>query len=273
MPGSFDQDTAVTRGRRPDGSPDDRFEATVAFGYSVPGGAPNGGYLTALAGRALTERLGVPDPLTVTTHYLAPPSAAPVTILTEALKATGRHRTGVARVLQDDVEVLRVTGTCTDLAAAKGPTVMDGGPPDVPAFEDCILIREQDHLPEMFSKTELAVTPASLSWALGDRTNRAVLEGWTGIRDVDRVPTLGVLFLADAFVPPIFNLDQIPFGWMPTVELTVQVRAVPAPGRLRIRVSTRFITDGYLDVDTELWDADDRLVGLARQTALAPRTT
>ncbi len=261
----FDQHTAVTR------AGDDRFTAQVHPGYAVPGGAPNGGYLTALAARALAERLGVPDPLTVTTHYLASPKATEVEILTEAIKATGRHRTGTARVLQDGHEVVRITGTFTDLAAAKGHTHVHATPPDVPPFDDCIDPTGAPLLPEVFGRTQMRLTPASLSWALGEKTGRALLEGWTALEGADHVPTLGLLFLCDAVPPPIFNLHDVPFGWMPTLELTTQVRGIPAPGPLRMRFQSNFVTDGYLEMDAELWDSQDRPVAIARQTALVPR--
>lgn len=265
MDATFDADTAVTR------TGADQYAARIVPGYSVPGGAPNGGYLTALAARALADRLGMPDPLTVTTHYLSPPSQAPVEIVTEAMKDTGRHRTGSARVLQDGREVVRITGTFTELASASGPTVLRGSPPTLPAPSDCLDVGAHEHMPEMFGKAHLRVTPASVAWASGTSTGVGIVEGWTGIRDGEHVSTLAVLFLADAIPPPIFNFVEISFGWMPTLELTVQVRAVPAPGPLAVRFSTRFVTDGYLELDGEMWDQTGRLVGLARQTALAPR--
>lgn len=265
MEATFDQDVAVTR------VGEDRYAAEVVPGYGVPGGAPNGGYLTALAANALLDRLDIPDPLTVTTHYLAPPSEAPVEIHTEAMKLGGRHRSGTARVLQGGVEVVRVTGTFTDLSRATGATVVHGTPPDLPPIDECMPVADAPRLPPMFAKTTLHVTPASIAWAQDKPTGRALLEGWTGIAGSSDVSSLGVLFLADAIPPPVFNMG-VGFGWVPTLELTVQVRAVPAPGPLAVRFETRFLTDGYLELDGEMWDQSGRLVGLARQIALAPRS-
>lgn len=249
----------------------DRFTAEVSPAFAVPGGAPNGGYLTALAANALRQRLDAPDPLTVTTHYLAPPATEPIELVTEVLKEGGRHRTGAVRVLQRGREVLRVTGTFTDLERAEGPTHVDATATP-PHLDDASLIAafESDQLPPVFAQTSLRLTPASVAWAWGEPSGVALLEGRTGIPDLDPVPTLGLLFLADAVPPPIFSVG-IPFGWMPTLELTTQVRARPAPGELTCRFQTRWITRGYLELDGELWDADGQLVALARQTALAPR--
>lgn len=47
------------------------------------------------------------------------------------------------------------------------------------------------------------------------------------------------------------------------------MRAVPAPGPLRIRFRARVIQDGFADEVCEVWDAADRLVAQSTQlTAL-----
>ena len=51
----------------------------------------------------------------------------------------------------------------------------------------------------------------------------------------------------------------------------MHVRARPAPGWLRCRFSTRYISDGFMEEDGELWDSNDRLVALSRQLALLPK--
>ena len=56
-------------------------------------------------------------------------------------------------------------------------------------------------------------------------------------------------------------------GWVPTVELTVHVRALPAPGWLRVVQRRSVIADGWLDETCEIWDSTDRLVAQAVQLA------
>ena len=60
-------------------------------------------------------------------------------------------------------------------------------------------------------------------------------------------------------------------GWAPTVELTVHIRGVPAPGPLRCSFRSRFVHDGLLDEDGEIWDSTGVLVAQSRQLALIPR--
>jgi Thioesterase-like superfamily len=84
------------------------------------------------------------------------------------------------------------------------------------------------------------------------------------------IDALGLLLAADAFPPPIFN-SGLPVAWVPTVELTVHIRGVPAPGPLRCSFRSRFIRDGLLDEDGEIWDSTGVLVCQSRQLALMPR--
>ena len=81
--------------------------------------------------------------------------------------------------------------------------------------------------------------------------------------------SLALLCAVDAFPPTAFNA-RLPVAWTPTVELTAHVRANPAPGWLRCRFSTRFVTAGFLEEDGEVWDSTGRLVGQSRQLALVP---
>ena len=71
-------------------------------------------------------------------------------------------------------------------------------------------------------------------------------------------------------VPPVtFDLGRP--GWAPTLELTVHVRAVPAPGWLRVSHRTRNVAGGMFEEDCEVWDSADRLVAQSRQLAMQPR--
>jgi hypothetical protein len=47
------------------------------------------------------------------------------------------------------------------------------------------------------------------------------------------------------------------------------VRALPAPGWLRIGLTTRNLAGGFLEEDAEVWDSGGRLVAQSRQLARA----
>ena len=99
------------------------------------------------------------------------------------------------------------------------------------------------------------------------RTNgTGAFEGWVAHRDGAAPDVISLLMFADAFPPPVFTVFG-PVGWVPTVELTVQVRRHPAPGPLQTRLSTRHCTNGVVEEDGEYWDSSGELVLISRQTA------
>jgi acyl-CoA thioesterase len=67
--------------------------------------------------------------------------------------------------------------------------------------------------------------------------------------------------------PPVLELGETGSA---TIELTVHLRAHPAPGWLACRVATRFVIGGYHEEDFEIWDSTGALVAQSRQLALLP---
>ncbi|HTH06943.1 MAG TPA: acyl-CoA thioesterase domain-containing protein, partial [Ilumatobacteraceae bacterium] len=115
MQRAFDAATAV----HPLG--DGRYRARIDEGWDI-GGNANGGYLIALAARAIHDSVGRP-PLTVTAHYVARGRSGPCEVSVDVMRAGRRTATAIAR-LRTDVDVLAVVGTFADQVPG-GPTVID----------------------------------------------------------------------------------------------------------------------------------------------------
>src|ERR1700739_151361 len=77
----------------------------------------NGGFLLALATRAVGEVLPFPDPVVVSGFYLRPGSPGPAEVRTEVIRAGRTTAFGQASLCRDGKEVLRGTAAYTDLAA------------------------------------------------------------------------------------------------------------------------------------------------------------
>lgn len=262
---SFDIATRV----EPDA--DSVLRGEVHPGWDIMGNA-NGGYLLALAAQGLRRIADRPDPVSITAHYLAPGPVGSATVHGAVVKS-GKRLTAVAGSLrQGDRDLLQVLGTFGDLGAtADGWTRLDGGPPELPPFESCIPRRPGAGVaPALMDRLDVRIRPGDDAFQRGEKTGSASICGWFAFADGRPADTLSLLFVADAFPPPVFNID-IPAGWVPTVELTVHVRGVPAPGPLACRFATRFIQGGYLEEDGEVWDSAGRLVAMSRQLALVPR--
>lgn len=253
---------------------DGRFTAEAGDEARIPGGLVNGGILLVIAARALAQATGRPHPVTITGHYLAAVRPGPLTIDTEVLRS-GRHAFARALVRNGDgAPVLAATGTFTDLATAEGPTMEVADLPPLPDPGRLVpwppAEGDAASAPNVFKHFRHRVVPDGFGWALGEEPGQAMLEAQAEPVDGHWDP-LHLLVLADVYPPPIFNAG-VPFAWVPTLELTVQLRGLPAEDEpVACRFWTTTVTDGYLEEDGLIRALDGRLLAVSRQLALAPR--
>ena len=125
----FLSDTAVS----PRG--ESQWRAEVHRGWRI-GSVANGGYVLALVGRALSEALNQPDPLSINAFYLAPVALGEVEVAVESLAETRSTHFATADLRQEGQLKLRATAAYTDLDLLKGPDWTNVTPPTVPAFDE-----------------------------------------------------------------------------------------------------------------------------------------
>ncbi|MGB0114130.1 MAG: thioesterase family protein [Ilumatobacteraceae bacterium] len=271
MAGLFADATSVTQivSGTPDGETVTTFTSEVKPGWDI-GGNANGGYLMAIAGRAMSEAVGRP-PVTLTAHYLRPAPAGPCEVEVTTVRAGRRFVTATARLTMEGGEIIRLLGTFGEQTPG-GPSLTEESPPDLPAYADCELPPPPTEGPEpaIFRRLAVRIRPGDEGFRTGQPTGHAEIRGWFAFADAEPIDSIGLLLVADAFPPPIFN-TELPVAWVPTVELTVHVRGTPAPGPLRCAFRSRFIHDGLLDEDGEIWDSTGTLVCQSRQLSLLPR--
>lgn len=268
----FDAATAVHEGEVPVADGGSVF-SEIHDGWDI-GGNANGGYLLALAANGLRRIAGRQDPVTITAHYLAPGRPNDVTITGEVVKAGKRFTTVSGAMQADGRRILQVLGSFGDLGgeAPRGLAIVHGTPPSLPPIEQCVLRATNGMVATpLMDKLDVRLHPDHVKYLTGEpRSGIGEMAGWFAFADGRPVDTLALMLIADAFPPAVFNLD-IPPGWVPTVELTVHVRATPAPGPVRCIFRSRFIHGGMMEEDGEVWDANGTLVALSRQLALLPR--
>jgi Acyl-CoA thioesterase C-terminal domain/Acyl-CoA thioesterase N-terminal domain len=250
-----------------------RYRAEIHDGWDI-GGNANGGYVLAIAGRAMAAATGRP-PLSVTAHYLAPAPPGPCEVLVTTVRPGGRLATCTAALVQDGRTLIQVLGTFGE-PTDTGLRHLEGAPPDLPPYDACtsradIVAAGDPGFPAsgLMDRLAVRVRPGDLGFATGHPSGRAETAGWFAFVREQPIDEVALLFVADAMAPPVFNLGVT--GWVPTVELTVHVRMRPVPGPLRCVFRTRFIEGGTLDEDGEIWDSADQLVAQSRQLALTPR--
>ncbi|MFJ8644844.1 thioesterase family protein [Streptomyces sp. NPDC093546] len=269
----FDRDTAVTL-REPG-----VYDAELSAGWTIIH-AVNGGYLLALLGRALGDALPHPDPFTISAHYLTPSVPGPAVIRTETVRTGRTLSTGQASLFQyaddgSEVERIRVLASYGDLDALPDDVRTTAKPPAIPPREHCFGPSDgpAPQIPGSSAITErldIKLDPATLGWALGAPSGKGEMRGWFGLADGRDPDPLSLLLTVDALPPTSFELGLK--GWTPTVELTTHIRCRPAPGPLRVAITTRNLAGGFLEEDAEVWDSADRLVAQSRQLARAPRS-
>lgn len=238
------------------------WQGSVSSRWSV-GSAPNGGYLLAIAARAVLAAAGRPDPLSITAHYVRPPGPGPLQVAVETVRSGRRYSTLAATLRQGEREAVRVLAAVGDLSAMQGPTRVSAESPALPGPAECIDLAAGDWVPEVARRYELRLVPPADAPPL-DRPYE--VSGWIRLADGSPPSVLALLAFADAFPPAV--LGALDVGWVPTVELTVHVRARPAPGWVLGRFATRFLVDGMLEEDGELWGEDGCLLAESRQLAL-----
>ncbi|MEV0093199.1 thioesterase family protein [Streptomyces sp. NPDC050738] len=267
----FDRDTAVTL--RAPGT----YDAELSAGWTIIH-AVNGGYLLAMLGRALGEALPHADPFTVSAHYLTASVPGPAVIRTELVRGGRTLSTGQASLFQyaedgTEVERIRVLASYGDLDALTDDVRTTAKPPAIPPMEHCFGPEDGPApIPGSSAITDrlrLKLDPATCGWAVGAPSGQGEMRAWFGLADGRDADPLSLLLAVDALPPTAFEIGLK--GWVPTVELTTHIRCRPAPGPLRISITTRNLAGGFLEEDAEVWDTADRLVAQSRQLARAPR--
>lgn len=253
----FEQDTAV---RKTGAS---TWCGELVRGWRI-GEVPNGGYVLAVAGRALSQALPHRDPMSVNAFYLAPTVLGPIECEVELLRAGRNTSQATVKMRQQGELKVQVTAAYTDLDQLQGPSWSAVARPQVPDWESCA-VGGQSPL-EFRQRVELRLVSGSDVFQGGTPSGEGEFRGWMRHADGSDADTLALLMFADAFPPPVFDVLGL-VGWVPTVELSVQVRARPAPGPLQARLFSRHLTSGVVEEDGEYWDSEGSLVAISRQTA------
>jgi acyl-CoA thioesterase len=259
----FDQDTVVEQVEP------GLFAGRLTDRWNI-GAVPNGGYVLAVALAAVRRTLAAPDPLTVTAHFLRPSAPGPVHIEVETIKSGRQYSTASARLLQNEKENVRLLATYGDLSAQGGPVHVFGTPPELPPREVLIAPSASGFAPPTTDFTRrVEIRPAHTVFDPLQPGEPPELSGWLRFAD-GRPPDVHALpLIADAFPPVVFRV--LPAGWVPTIELTVHVRARPLSEWVWCMFRTRFIFGGLLEEDGEVWDENGTLLALSRQLAALPR--
>ena len=252
---TFDSDTAL------DPLGDGHWRAHVPSSWFV-GKGPNGGFLAALAARALGHAVDKP-PRSLTLHYLAPPAEGPIE-LRATVTREGRTTSFVQLAFEQDGRLV-----CSALAACAPwlddhPEWDDEPRPDAPPPLECEPLPQLDGAPVFLRNYEIR-------WLGWDSTRRpAWVGGW--MRTAQERPADHALLAAmtDALMPPAFLRLERRLA-VPTIDLTIHFRAPlpPGPHPWVLGIFTSAVgAGGVCTEDGRLWSEDGRLLAESRQLAI-----
>jgi acyl-Coa thioesterase superfamily protein/acyl-CoA thioesterase superfamily protein len=145
-----------------------------------------------------------------------------------------------------------------------GPVLVDGAPPDLPPPSDCVGVPVGSFGPATIAERVEFRSREVPGWFLGRPTGRPSSEFWMRFADGRDADLLALLVLVDSTAPSVLELG----AGSATIQLTVHLRAHPAPGWLATRATTRFVSGGYHEEDFEVWDSAGALVAQSRQLAI-----
>lgn len=266
---SFDEATAIT----PAG--DGRYETNLNPSWTIGPDRPNGGYLLAVLGRAAVAGIAAqPHPMAANVQYVSSPRTGPATVDVEVLRRGRFASQARTRLVQDG-------HTCVDAMFTIG-TLHEGSAPwwggrelvELPPEDACRRLTtlppglgSDAGQPTFRDVVSTCFDPSSLSWvdASEEGTGDGETRAWFRFGDGRDPDPLSLLFIVDALPPTTFGIVRT--GWVPTLNLTVYVRAVPLPGPLRIRLRASMIQDGVVDEECQVWDSGGRLVAQSTQLA------
>jgi Acyl-CoA thioesterase N-terminal domain/Acyl-CoA thioesterase C-terminal domain len=257
----FDDDTAVSLVET------GRYSVHLHKDWSI-GNALHGGYVLSVAARAAMADDPHPDLLGVAANFTRRAEPGPAEARVERTRE-GR-RVGFSRVslVQDGSVVLDAVLTSGTLAAGEPAwsqlSDVDLVPPDFPPDGSAW----GDFRPPMRGLRDVYLDPR-MPFLSGDLGGPPVMSGWLRFSDGRDADGLAMPYLCDALPPVTFAQGRS--GWVPTIQLSLMIRAHPAPGPVWVTMRGGVETGGFLDEQFQVWDSTRRLVAHGYQLAGSPR--
>jgi len=254
----FDQDILLKTGEP------FSFSGHITENWSI-NGIPDGGYLMAILAKAMMHHSEMKSTPIITANFLnrCEPGDAEVSI--EKISTSRQFNRFEARLNQKGKEKIRAFGTFADENKECLLESCEASGPGIAEMEKCVPVPEVPNY-TLFSQLDVRLDPICTGWLSGKLSDTSESKGWIKFKNDRPYDVLSILLIADAFPPAVLS-SQGMVAWVPTIELSVNVRNIPTTDWLKCSFRTRFITCGLLEEDGEIWDQKGELVAISRQIA------
>lgn len=255
---AFDEDIQL----RPDGA--GHFQTTVSDRWSI-NATPDGGYLMALLARAALQA-GRKNGLSIlTANFIARSQPGPAKIVAGHMGASRHFDRWQVSLFQEAVEKIRSMVTLSDGTPEGTDARYEKTAPALAPPGDCVQFGQMPGY-TLFDNMDVLLDPDCAGWTTGKLGDRARLRGWIKFKDDRPFDTPALMLIADSFPPPIF-VTQGMVAWVPTLEMSVNIRNLPQTRWLKCVFRTRFLNGGMVESDGEIWDGGGELAAISRQVA------
>ena len=240
------------------------FAGLITDNWSI-NGIPDGGYLMAILANAMMQHSEMKATPIITANFLNRCEPGDAKILIEKMTASRQFNRFQGSLRQKGKEKIRAFGTFSDENKDCLLESCEASSPDITELEKCLPVPEIPNY-TLFSQLDVRLDPVCTGWLSEKLSNKSESKGYIKFKNHRPFDVPSILLIADSFPPAVLS-SQGMAAWVPTIELSVNIRKIPTTEWLKCRFRTRFITCGLLEEDGEIWDQKDELIAISRQIA------
>lgn len=240
------------------------FCGHITNNWSV-NGIPDGGYLMAILAEAMMQHSEMKSTPIITANFLDRCEPGGAEILIEKMSASRQFNRFQGSLRQNGKEKIRAFGTFSDENKGCPLESCEALAPEIADLEKCPTVPEIPNY-TIFSQLDVRLDPVCTGWMSGKLSAKSESKGYIKFKNQRPFDVPSILLIADSFPPAVLS-SQGMVAWVPTIELSVNIRNIPTTDWLKCSFRTRFITCGLLEEDGEIWDEKDELVAISRQIA------
>lgn len=232
-------------------------------------GNPNGGYLQAIMARVAAAHSVHPHVVAASTHYLRAPHTGPAELDIEVLRegrTMTQSRVRLSQAGEAKAETLFNLSDLSDISTEPQWKSADVPAPAIP-FDQCDrYLPPREIFPvEVLRQMHLHPEPASLPFTRGEPRGIGEIRGWLNLPDKEGFDPSSLLLAADVLPPATMDVKLT--GWVPTLELSTFVRALPAPGPVHVLLKANLIQGDRVDESCTIRDSRGVIVAQSHQLA------